>query len=155
MGKTEETSYGVLVNSFYELEPNYADYFKNEMKKKAWLIGPVSLCNRNASDKVQRGQRIATDEQICLSWLDSREPNSVLYISFGTLARLHPKQLLEIAHGLEASGHSFIWVVGKLFESANGGEEEGGGVRENWLPSGFEERMKDKDRGLIIRGWAP
>lgn len=153
MGKAEETSFGVLVNSFHELEPSYADYFKKEMKKKAWLIGPVSLCNRNVSDKVERGQRVSIDEQICLSWLDSKEPNSVLYISFGSLARLHRKQLVEVAHGLEASGHSFILVVGKLFETGNDGkvdEEE-----ENWLPSGFEEKMKEQNRGLIIRGWAP
>lgn len=153
MGKTEETSFGVLVNSFYELETNYADYFKKEMKK-AWLTGSVSLYNRNIADKVDRGQRVSIDEQIHLSWLDSKEPSSVLYISFRSLARLHPKQLLEIAHGLEASGHSFTWVVGKLLESTNGGEEEEK-VQENWLSSGFEERVKEKNRGLIIRGWAP
>lgn len=148
MAKTEEKSFGVVVNSFYDLEPAYAEYFKKEMGKKAWLVGPVSLCNRNVEDKAERGQKSSIDEQSCLNWLDSKEPNSVLYVSFGSLARLAPKQLLEIAYGLEDSHHSFIWVVGKILNSVQ--EEE-----ENWLPSGFQERIIESKKGLIIRGWAP
>ncbi|KAK3195846.1 hypothetical protein Dsin_027156 [Dipteronia sinensis] len=34
-------SYCVVVNSFYELEPAYADYSRNVLGKKAWHIGPV------------------------------------------------------------------------------------------------------------------
>lgn len=63
-----------------------------------------------------------------------------------------PEQLLEIAYGLEASNHSFIWVVGKIFQSP--GTRKENGIEENWLPSGFEERMRESKRGLI-RGWAP
>ncbi|KAH7833444.1 hypothetical protein Vadar_006380 [Vaccinium darrowii] len=46
--------------------------------------------------------------------------------------------------GLESSGQQFVWVVRR-------GEKED--ENEKRLPKGFEERMKDK--GLIIRGWAP
>ncbi|GAV71861.1 UDPGT domain-containing protein [Cephalotus follicularis] len=151
MQKPDENSFGTVVNSFYELEPAYVEYFKNEMGTKAWLVGPVSLCNKNVADKAERGQKTSIDEQSILNWLECKEPNSVLYISFGSLARLAPEQLLEIAHGLEASKHPFIWVVGKIFKSA-GKEKEN---EENWLPSGFEERMKESKKGLIIRGWAP
>ncbi|KAF7848570.1 hypothetical protein BT93_L1834 [Corymbia citriodora subsp. variegata] len=121
------------------------------MAKKVWVVGPVSLCNRNVADKAERGQQAAIDEQSCLSWLNAKEPNSVLYVSFGSLARLTPKQLLEIAYGLEASSCSFIWAVGKIFEPMENGE----GGREDWLPSGLEERLEESKRGLIIRGWAP
>ncbi|KAI6701347.1 hypothetical protein NL676_015671 [Syzygium grande] len=151
MSNSEDKSLGVVVNSFLELEPAYVEYFKKEMVKKAWVVGPVSLCNRNVADKAERGQQAAIDEHSCLSWLNAKEPNSVLYVSFGSLVRLTPEQLLEIAYGLEASSCSFIWAVGKIFESLENGE----GGRENWLPSGFEERLKESKRGLIIRGWAP
>jgi abscisate beta-glucosyltransferase len=151
MRKGEETSFGSLINSFYELEPAYVAYFRKEMGKKSWIIGPVSLCNRNVADKAERGKQASIDEQSCLRWLDDKEPDSVLYISFGSLARFSPQQLLEIAHGLEASNHPFIWVVGKIFNKSEGTREE----EENWLPDGFEERIKESKKGLIIRGWAP
>ncbi|RVW49759.1 Abscisate beta-glucosyltransferase [Vitis vinifera] len=34
-------------------------------------------------DKAGRGQEASIDEQACLNWLDSKQPNSVLYVSFG------------------------------------------------------------------------
>ncbi|KAJ9175293.1 hypothetical protein P3X46_013863 [Hevea brasiliensis] len=151
MTKPDENSFGVAVNSFYELEPAYVEYFQKELGNKAWLVGPVSLCNRNVEDKAERGQKTAIDEQSILNWLNSKEPNSVLYISFGSLARLAPEQLLEIAHGLEASNHPFIWVIGKIFQST----EKEQGSQKNWLPNGFEDRIKESQKGLIIKGWAP
>ncbi|KAA8545843.1 hypothetical protein F0562_020706 [Nyssa sinensis] len=140
ISETELTSYGVIVNSFYELEPAYADHYRKVLGRKAWHIGPVSLCNREVEDKAQRGKETSIDEHQCLRWLDSKEPNSVVYVCFGSIANLTAAQLYEMAMGLEASGQQFIWVVKK-------------GENENWLPEGFEERMKGK--GLIIRGWAP
>ncbi|KAL5857907.1 hypothetical protein ACOSQ3_005365 [Xanthoceras sorbifolium] len=153
IGKPDQdnNSFGVVVNSFYELEPAYVDYFRKDLGNKAWLVGPVSLCNRNVEDKAERGQKTTIDEQRILSFLDSKEPNSVLYISFGSLARLAPAQLLEIAHALEASNKPFIWVVGKIFQ--DGGNENGN--EENWFPSGFQDRIGESKQGLIIRGWAP
>lgn len=154
-GQLEDKSFGVVVNSFYELEPKYADYFKHELGKKAWGIGPVSLCNRNEADKAERGQAASVDEeslQWCLNWLDSQEPDSVVYISFGSLARLSYRQLIEIAHGLENSTHPFIWVIGKVFKSEQGNENHED--EEKWLV-GFEQRMKESKRGVVIRGWAP
>ncbi|KAK9942045.1 hypothetical protein M0R45_007734 [Rubus argutus] len=119
--------------------------------KKAWGIGPVSLCNRNEADKAERGQAASVDEeslQWCLNWLDSQEPDSVVYISFGSLARLSYRQLIEIAHGLENSTHPFIWVIGKVFKSEQGNENHED--EENWLV-GFEQRMKESKRGVVIR----
>lgn len=136
-------SYGIVVNSFYELESDYANFFK-ELGRKAWHIGPVSLCNREFEDKAQRGKEASIDEHECLKWLDSKKPNSVVYLCFGTVANFSDSQLKEIAIALEASGQQFIWVVRKDKKAKD--EEE-------WLPEGFEKRMETK--GLIVRGWAP
>ncbi|KAF3435444.1 hypothetical protein FNV43_RR22533 [Rhamnella rubrinervis] len=141
----EERSYGIVVNSFYELEPAYADHYRNIMGKKAWHIGPVSLCNKNAEEKAQRGKTASIDEHYCLNWLNSKKPNSIVYVCFGTTSSISASQLHEIAMGLEASGQEFIWVVRKK----KGEEDES----EEWVPEGFEKRMEGK--GLIIRGWAP
>ncbi|KAI8532769.1 hypothetical protein RHMOL_Rhmol11G0239900 [Rhododendron molle] len=145
MEESELLSFGVIVNSFYELETEYADYYRDVLKRRAWHIGPVSLCNREIEDKAQRGKEASIDEhESCLKWLDSKKPNSVIYICFGSVVKFDVSQLYEIAMGLECSGQQFIWVV-RRGENENESEE--------WLPEGFEERMKDK--GLIIRGWAP
>ncbi|XP_026397411.1 scopoletin glucosyltransferase-like [Papaver somniferum] len=142
--EAEEKCYGILVNSFFELEPAYAIHYEKVMEKRVWSIGPVSLRNKDNLDKVQRGMETAIDEHLILNWLDSKKPQSVLHICFGSLSRFSKAQLLEIAAGLEDSGTSFIWVVRTIKKE----EEE-----ESWLPTGFEERMEVK--GLIIRDWAP
>ncbi|KAM4098682.1 hypothetical protein ACJW30_07G096800 [Castanea mollissima] len=116
--ESELRSYGVVVNSFYELEPVYADHYRKVLGRKAWHIGPM-------------GEKASIDEHECLKWLGTKKPNSVVYICFGSIAKLSDSQLMEIAMCLEASGQQFIWVVRK----------------------GFEKRVEDK--GLIIRGWAP
>ncbi|CAL9223000.1 unnamed protein product [Arabidopsis halleri] len=142
--ESETSSFGVLVNSFYELESAYADFYRSFVAKRSWHIGPLSLSNREFAEKAGRGKKANIDEQECLKWLDSKTPGSVVYLSFGSGTGLPNEQLLEIAFGLEGSGQNFIWVVSK---------NENQGENEEWLPKGFEERTIGK--GLIIRGWAP
>ncbi|XP_058191458.1 scopoletin glucosyltransferase-like [Rhododendron vialii] len=145
--EAEVTSYGVVINSFHELEPAYSEHYSKATGRKVWHVGPVSLCNRDNEDKTHRGSTISINEHECLTWLDSKEPNSVLYVCFGSLSYFSNVQLLEIAMGLENSGQEFIWVVRK--EKKTKEEED----REEWLPEGFEKRLEGK--GFIIRGWAP
>ncbi|KAK2665016.1 hypothetical protein Ddye_003590 [Dipteronia dyeriana] len=83
--RAEMTSYGVLVNSFYGLEPAYAEHYRKVVGRTAWHIGPVSLCNRDANEKAQRGDIASIDEHECLRWLDSKQPNSVLDVCFGSM----------------------------------------------------------------------
>ncbi|KAM3220054.1 scopoletin glucosyltransferase [Capsicum annuum] len=130
--KSESTSFGVIVNSFYELEPDYADYYRHVLGKRAWHIGPILLCNRKNEEKLQKNE----DKHACLQWLDTKRQSSVMYVSFGSMSNLTDSQIEEIALGLEASEQEFIWVV-----------------RKGKIPEGFEERTKEK--GLVIRGWAP
>ncbi|KAJ4956697.1 hypothetical protein NE237_013480 [Protea cynaroides] len=141
--ESERKSFGILVNSFYELEPAYADHYRTVVGRKAWHVGPVSLSNRNIADKSERGNRASINEHAWLRWLDSKKPNSVLYVSFGSMARLTATQLLEIAMGIEASGQSFIWVL-----RLNAEDSEQKRITEE-----FEKKMEG--RGLIIRDWAP
>lgn len=144
--ESEVKSFGVIANSFYELEPVYADHYRKELGRKAWHLGPVSLCNRDTEEKALRGREADIDEHECLKWLQNKEPNSVVYVCFGSMTTFPDAQLKEIAMGLEASGQPFIWVVRKGSKSEDENKLE-------WLPEGFEERVEGK--GLIIRGWAP
>ncbi|KAH8485103.1 hypothetical protein H0E87_026758 [Populus deltoides] len=111
MQEAESTAYGVVVNSFDELEHGCAEEYTKALKKKVWCIGPVSLCNKNNLDKFERGNKASIDEKQCLEWLDSMKPGSVIYACLGSLCRLVPSQLIELGLGLEASKQPFIWVV--------------------------------------------
>ncbi|XP_019165573.1 PREDICTED: scopoletin glucosyltransferase-like [Ipomoea nil] len=145
--ESDVASYGVIFNSFYELEREYADYYTNILGIKAWPVGPLSL-RINAESRAERGDKPSMDEHQCLKWLDSKAPNSIVYICFGSgMASFAPNQLRELAVGIESSGLGFVWVIRK------GRDEEAENNNEKWMPEGFEERTKE--RGLVIRGWAP
>ncbi|KAK9071139.1 hypothetical protein SSX86_009707 [Deinandra increscens subsp. villosa] len=139
--EAEARSYGVIFNSFYELEPEYVRHYREVMKRKAWHIGPVSLYSKTIEEKVERGKKSSIDEHECLKWLESKPAGSVVYVSFGSVVKVTSGQLYEIALGLEASLSSFIWVI-------RDGQEAS-------IPEGFEARMEAEGRGLIIKGWAP
>ena len=91
-----------------------------------------------------KGNTTDIDADECLRWLDGKEPDSVVYVSFGSIAQADAKQAVELGLGLEASGHPFIWVI------RNAGEYDGA-VR------AFLDELEARvaGRGLLIRGWAP
>jgi hypothetical protein len=146
MHEAENSSYGIVVNSFEELEQGCAQEYEKVMNKRVYCIGPVSLCNKENLDKFERGNKSSIEEKQCLEWLNLMEIRSVIYVCLGSLCRLVTSQLIEIGLGLELSNRPFIWVV-----KING---ENYLELEKWLKDeNFEERVKG--RGLLIKGWAP
>nr|UXY92013.1 UDP-glycosyltransferase UGT15 [Glycyrrhiza glabra] len=146
MCEAEMASYGVVVNSFEELEGGCAKEYEKAMSKRVWCIGPVSLCNKGCLDKFERGNKPSIEEGHCMEWLNSMKPRSVIYVCLGSLCRLVPSQLIELGMGLEASNQPFIWVVKTAGENSS--------ELNNWLKDEtFEERVRG--RGLVIKGWAP
>ncbi|XP_057501928.1 nuatigenin 3-beta-glucosyltransferase-like isoform X1 [Actinidia eriantha] len=144
---TELRSYGIIFTSFQGLEPAYVDHFKKVRGIRSWHLGlPSHFIDRNKYLKEKNS--VVTEQHGVLSWLETQKPNSVLYICFGSMIRFPDAQFSEIALALEASGHPFVWVVRKE------GKAEEIGV-ENWLPEGFEEKVKENNSGMVIRGWAP
>ncbi|XP_027367705.1 UDP-glycosyltransferase 73D1-like [Abrus precatorius] len=146
MREAEMSAYGIVVNSFEELEHGCAKEYEKVLNKRVWCIGPVSLCNKESLDKFERGNKPSIEEKQCLEWLNLMEPRSVIYVCLGSLCRLVPSQLIELGLGLEASNRPFIWVVKTIGENFS--------ELEKWLEDeNFEERIKG--RGLLIKGWAP
>ncbi|KAK4271310.1 hypothetical protein QN277_020021 [Acacia crassicarpa] len=147
--EAEEEAYGVIVNSFEELESEYLKEYKKVTGKKVYCVGPVSLSIKDNMDKSQRGNNIDSNEEQqhneYLKWLDSWPERSVIYVCFGTLNCVPPEQLMELGLGLEATKRPFILVL------------RGGYKRDEMekilKEDGLEERVKG--RGLIIRGWVP
>ncbi|KAF3679647.1 UDP-glycosyltransferase 73C4 [Capsicum annuum] len=142
--QSQDLARGTLINTFEELESWYVDAYK-KVVKKVCCVGPLSLCNKEIDEMVDRGNKASIDEHICLNWLDSMEPKSVIYVCFGSLCNISFLQMKEIGLGLESSNVAFIWIIRGLDFTLE---------VEKWLRDvNFEERVKG--RGMIIKGWAP
>nr|UYE91527.1 putative glycosyltransferase [Anoectochilus roxburghii] len=141
-----ESADGVVLNSFAELEPWYLKTYREAINKPVWPIGPLSLYKEDSVVKAARGQASSVDNLQLFQWLDKQEAGSVVFVSFGSIAMNTAAQMMELGHGLEASGRPFVWVVKEVAE----GREAP--VLEEWL-AGLDKRLDG--RGVLIRGWAP
>lgn len=138
--EAEDSAEGILVNTFEELEPRYVEEYNKV--KRIWCMGPLFFASDTFAGE---NYNKAPIDHEALQWLDSKPPSTVIYVCFGSLSRLKSQQLMEIGLGLEASNHSFIWVI------RNGDQLT---ELEKWFEEyKFEE--KNTGRGLIIKGWAP
>ena len=137
---------GVFVNSFLELEAGAVRALQKQTRGKPMVypVGPI----------IQSGSIGQENGSECLQWLDNQEPNSVLYVSFGSGGTLSQDQLNELAFGLELSGEKFLWVLRPPSRIASAGYL--GDAAEDplqFLPDGFLERTKKQ--GLVVPFWAP
>ncbi|KAH7532538.1 hypothetical protein FEM48_Zijuj04G0030800 [Ziziphus jujuba var. spinosa] len=114
-------SFGLVVNSFYELEPVFVDYWNKKCSPKAYCVGPLCLAEPILSSNIR-----PTDQPAWIQWLDKKleQGSSVLYVAFGSQAEISRQQLEEIALGLEESKVNFLWVkmVMELMEGQKGKE---------------------------------
>nr|GEX80845.1 UDP-glycosyltransferase 73E1-like [Tanacetum cinerariifolium] len=141
MEVAEEGADGIVVNSFQELEPRYVEELAKAKGKKVWCIGPVSLHNTSFLDLSERGNKAGINEHDCIKWLDKKVSGSVIFVCLGSMASISTEQIFELGLGLELSKVPFIWCIRNTTEESN-----------KWL---LEYEKKVKDRGLIVRGWAP
>ncbi|KAK4478659.1 hypothetical protein RD792_014150 [Penstemon davidsonii] len=126
----------ILYNTVQELESDTISAL-NEKSQKNYAIGPINFSkNLPKNTTVTKSLRSESD---CAQWLDSKSPNSVLYVSFGSLVHTSKQVLEEIAFGLLLSEVNFIWVVRSDIVSSIDAEV---------LPTGFKDKVGDK--GLII-----
>ncbi|GJN00363.1 hypothetical protein PR202_ga17788 [Eleusine coracana subsp. coracana] len=104
---------GIVDNTFLEMEPEYVAGYAEARRMKVWTVGPVSLFHQRMGTETlpSRGNTAAIGADECLRWLDGKVASSVIYVSFGSIVHAEPKQVVELALGLEASAHAFIWVV--------------------------------------------
>ncbi|CAL4994486.1 unnamed protein product [Urochloa decumbens] len=98
--------HGVIINTFRWLEPRALDAIADGRcgtpAPLVHCVGPLIKSLEFAEGDGGAG---------CLAWLDEQPEASVVFVCFGSLGRFSADQTREIAAGLEASGHRFLWVV--------------------------------------------
>lgn len=113
----------ILVNSFEALEPEALRAVENlNMISIGPLIPSAFLDGKDPTDN-SFGGHIFQPSNNCVEWLDSKQENSVVYVSFGSLCVLPKKQMEEIARALLDCGFPFLWVIKEKEEELNCREE--------------------------------
>lgn len=117
----------------------------------AYAIGPLPLLLSGAGGGGDpaihvsgSSTSLSKENRACLEWIDGKRHNSVLFASFGSLAKLAHEQLVELAWGLANSGYEFLWVI----RSDQQGLVDGGAV----LPPEF--LAETEGRGCVT-SWCP
>ncbi|KAF8044095.1 hypothetical protein BT93_A2160 [Corymbia citriodora subsp. variegata] len=147
-----QTSAGIIVNTFEKLEPRAiqaimdGECLPTGPTPPLYCIGPL-ISSKGGDD----GRSPES-----LTWLDSQPRGSVVFLCYGSLGVFPVAQLKEIATGLERSGQRFLWVIRHPTKDKN--QKAATSMMPDpdlgsLLPEGFFERIKE--RGLLVRKWAP
>ncbi|CAN6180432.1 unnamed protein product [Urochloa humidicola] len=135
-----KNSSGLLINTCDAVEATELDRIREELDIPMVLaIGPLHKISSSKSV----GSSLLDQDYSCIEWLDTQPSESVLYVSFGSLASVGSKDFLEVAWGLANSGVPFLWVVRPDILQ---------GLDDPNFPNGFEAAVQD--RGKLIQ-WAP
>ncbi|KAL4387193.1 hypothetical protein GQ457_09G026800 [Hibiscus cannabinus] len=93
----------LLFTSVYEFEPEVFDSLQAAYNFPVYPIGP-------AIPYLEFGQGSGKTASY-IKWLDTQQPGSILYISFGSFLSVSNTQMDEIAAGLRISGVRYLWMA--------------------------------------------
>lgn len=139
----------VIFHTFDELESQVMAAM-SAILPPSYVVGPLPLLLKqvtaagSASDRL--GSNLLKENHSCMEWLAGKRPNSVVYVSFGSIAALASEQLLEFAWGLANSGHEFLWVL--RVEEVKGGHAAAALP----LPPEFWEETRARSH---VASWCP
>ncbi|XP_077224300.1 7-deoxyloganetin glucosyltransferase-like [Tasmannia lanceolata] len=112
-GKNASRARAVILNTFYDLEREVIDGIASKFSLRVYGLGPLSLLCDQISESPSKsiGLNLWKEDTNCLEWLDQKGHRSVLYVNFGSITVMTPKQLREFAWGLANSKRFFLWVI--------------------------------------------
>ncbi|KAL5777233.1 hypothetical protein ACOSP7_010159 [Xanthoceras sorbifolium] len=102
----------IILNSFDDLEHESFGAFKS-LLPPVYPIGPLHLRINQLPDNdlKQIESNLWKEETECIEWLNTKQPNSVVYVNFGSITVMTAHQLIEFAWGLANSKQTFLWVI--------------------------------------------
>ncbi|GLT93793.1 hypothetical protein SLE2022_115670 [Rubroshorea leprosula] len=134
----------IILNTFDALENGTLSALSS-MLPPVFSVGPLPLLLNQVHDNdlEKIGSNLWREEPECLQWLDSKEPNSVVYVNFGSITVMTSNQLIEFAWGLANSNQTFLWIIRPDMVAGDAAI----------LPLKF--LTKTKNRGLCLETWCP
>lgn len=133
----------LILNTFDALEEEVLGALSS-MFPQIYSIGPLQLLLNHIPyhDYKFIGSNLWKEEAWCLEWLDKKEPNSVVYVNFGSITVMTNNQLIEFAWGLANSKQLFLWIIRPDLVEGDSAI----------VPSEF--LIEAKERGLLA-SWCP
>ncbi|XP_022963827.1 7-deoxyloganetin glucosyltransferase-like [Cucurbita moschata] len=153
----------IIMNTFDSLEHHVLEALSSKLPP-IYPIGPINplVAELIHDHKLQQiNSNLWKEQSQCMEWLDTKEPNSVVYVNFGSNTVMSSQQLLEFAWGLANSGKPFLWfmrpgiVEGKaaVLPAEFTAETEERGMLGSWCNQ--EEVLKHPSVGAFLThsGW--
>ncbi|KAL3346249.1 hypothetical protein AABB24_024936, partial [Solanum stoloniferum] len=105
-------SHGLILNTFEDLDGPLLSLIRSHCPQ-TYAVGPLhlQLKTRLADKRMSSSNSLWEEDHSSIQWLDAQPTESVIYVSFGSLATLTKKEMLEFWHGLVNSGIRFLWVM--------------------------------------------
>ncbi|MFX6534594.1 hypothetical protein ABTG41_10055, partial [Acinetobacter baumannii] len=184
MCKSYRLAKGILVNGFWDIEPNTYKAFDedalgnhdgssvqkdSEHVSSSRLNGYDGLSRSGKIPRVYpvgplvRSERVYKDDDEdkpeCLKWLDEQPIGSVLFVSFGSGGTLSEEQWKELALGLEMSEQRFLLVVKSTpNDKAKSAAYFSSNDKNKLDPFEFLPIIfleRTKEKGFLLSEWAP
>ena len=102
----------VIINTFDSFEQDVLDAL-SPMFPPIYTLGPLQLLVHQIPNGNLKniGSNLWKDHPECIEWLDSKGPNSVVYVNFGSITVITAQQMIEFAWGLANSNKPFLWII--------------------------------------------
>ncbi|KAF5781594.1 putative 7-deoxyloganetin glucosyltransferase [Helianthus annuus] len=133
----------VVLNTFDALEHDSVKPL-NALNPRIFTLGPLHLMEQHLQDErvKQLGSSLWKEDVSCIHWLDTKDPGSVVFVNFGSIAVMTKEQLIEFGWGLANSKKNFLWIARPdIVGSTEAGmspeflvETKGRGMITSWCP---------------------
>ncbi|PIM99761.1 UDP-glucuronosyl and UDP-glucosyl transferase [Handroanthus impetiginosus] len=132
----------IIFNTFEDFEKEALEAVVSKFNfPNIYTIGPLPLLGRHIVETEANAlnSSLWKPDSKVFDWLDKSEPESVVYVNYGSVTTMTSQHFQEFAWGLAKSGQPFLWIVRP--DVVKGGSA-------TLLPEEFY--LETKDRGLLV-----